>query len=209
MSNREFHLKPFGCSFAADPLHVARSILPHSESHIKNRVLLLTMGRVSRAVALAAAAAAGAEAFSTPPGITLRGAGGATAAATHRRAVAGVSMQATSQVSRRDLFSVAAAAAALVGSGAPSNAEMLKAKCTVQSCPDAPEGAYKIDKLEVKAGKYTGKGYQVSALQAACAVCLCPGRPHARERRALFYDLHVRLNRGSWCSVQRKHNVIA
>merc|ERR1712100_657128 len=37
---------------------------------------------------------------------------------------------------------------------------MLKAKCTVQSCPDAPEGAYKIDKLEVKAGKYTGKGYQ-------------------------------------------------
>ena len=120
-----------------------------------------------------------------------------------------MSMQATSQVSRRDLFSVAVAAAALVGSGAPSNAEMLKAKCTVQSCPDVPEGAYKIDKLEVKAGKYTGKGYQVSALQAACAVCLCPGRPHAREGRALLYDLHVRLNRGSWCSVQRKHNVIA
>ena len=36
----------------------------------------------------------------------------------------------------------------------------LKAACTTQSCPDAPDSDYKVDTLAVNKGKFTGQGYQ-------------------------------------------------
>ena len=76
------------------------------------------------------------------------------------RGATGVSMQAEPAVSRRDMLSGALAAAVLVSSGSSVSAEMLKAACTTQSCPDAPDDKYKIDTLVVNKGKFTGEGYQ-------------------------------------------------
>ena len=80
-----------------------------------------------------------------------------------RGGLACVSMQAESPVvSRRIIVNGALASAVLVGSGSPAMAELfeLKAACTTQSCPDAPDSDYKVDTLAVNKGKFTGQGYQ-------------------------------------------------
>ena len=114
------------------------------------------MGRTIRTAALAAVAASGVQAFSpaAPAGLNVAG---------HRsmalRGAAGMSMQ-VDHVSRRDMVSGALTAAVLAGSGSPAFGEMLKAACTVQSCPDAPDSDYKIEPLVINKGKFTGKGYE-------------------------------------------------
>jgi len=72
-----------------------------------------------------------------------------------------VSMQAEPAVSRRGVVSGALAASVLASSSAPAFAEILKAACTTQSCPDAPDSNYKIEPLVVNKGKFTGQGYQL------------------------------------------------
>jgi hypothetical protein len=117
----------------------------------------LEMGRVLRSAAIAAVAVSGVQAFAPAAPSALAHSG-------HRamqlRGATGVSMQAEPAVSRRDMLSGALAAAVLVSSGSSVSAEMLKAACTTQSCPDAPDDKYKIDTLVVNKGKFTGEGYQ-------------------------------------------------
>ena len=116
------------------------------------------VGRAFRTAALAAVAASGVQAFSpAAPSGGLQLAGRATK---QLRGAAGVSMQAETGVSRRDMVSGALASVVLAGSTAPAFGEMLKAACTTQSCPDAPDATYKIDTLAINKGKFTGAGYQ-------------------------------------------------
>jgi hypothetical protein len=118
------------------------------------------MGRALRSAALAAVAASGVQAFApTPAGI--HAAGHSAASLRSARAGCSVSMQAEPAVSRRGVVSGALAASVLASSSAPAFAEMLKAACTTQSCPDAPDSNYKIEPLVVNKGKFTGQGYQL------------------------------------------------
>lgn len=114
------------------------------------------MGRALRSVALAAVAASSVQAFA-PAGLPTAG-----NRATLRAGAAAVKMQeeALPVVSRRGLMSGALASTVLVGAGSPVYADMLKAACTLQSCPEPPSGAYKTDTLQVSKGKFTGQGYQ-------------------------------------------------
>lgn len=117
----------------------------------------MPVGRAIRTAALAAVAASGVHAFSPAAlsGLHLSG----HMATAQLRGAAGVSMQAESGVSRRDMVSGVLASVVLAGT-APASADMLKAACTTQSCPDAPDNVYKIETLVVNQGKFTGKGYQ-------------------------------------------------
>ena len=116
---------------------------------------------LSRAVALLVVAS-GAQAFVPAAPCSVHVAE-QRATAQLRGGLACVSMQAESPVvSRRIIVNGALASAVLVGSGSPAMAELfeLKAACTTQSCPDAPDSDYKVDTLAVNKGKFTGQGYQ-------------------------------------------------
>jgi len=117
-----------------------------------------SMGRTLRSLALAAIAASYVQAFA--PAALPQVAGIRPAAL--RAGAAAVSMQeeASPVVSRRGLLSGALASAVLVGGGSSASADMLKAACTLQSCPEPPGGAYKTDTLQINKGKFTGQGYQ-------------------------------------------------
>ena len=116
------------------------------------------MGRTLRSLALAAVAASYVQAFA--PAALPQVAGIRPSAL--RAGAAAVSMQeaAPPAVSRRGLLSGALASAVLVAGGSSASADMLKAACTLQSCPEPPSGAYKTDTLQISKGKFTGQGYQ-------------------------------------------------
>lgn len=111
------------------------------------------MGVLRTAALAAVVAASGVQAFAPAAPASLHLAGHRAAAPL--RGAAGTSMQAQSAVNRRQVVS-GALAAAVLGAGSPAFADMLKAKCTTQSCPDAPDSNYKIDTLVVNKGKFTG-----------------------------------------------------
>jgi len=116
------------------------------------------MGRTLRSLGLAAVAASYVQAFA--PAALPQVAGIRPSAL--RAGAAAVSMQegAPPAVSRRGLLSGALASAVLVAGGSSASADMLKAACTLQSCPEPPSGAYKTDTLQISKGKFTGQGYQ-------------------------------------------------
>lgn len=116
------------------------------------------MGVLRTAAIAAVACTGGVQAFApAPAGLHLAG---HRATPQLRCGAAGIAMQSEPGVSRRDVVSGALAAAVLAAGGSPARADMLKAKCTTQSCPDAPDDNYKIDTLIVNKGKFTGQGYQ-------------------------------------------------